>query len=1443
MENLAIYTAPAPFSNKQVKLFAPLGSSIAEIIAIMNPPSLGEALDAVVLIDGIVIPQEIWATTRPLPEQNTVINVIPGKGGGKNPLSIVLTIAVLYAAPQFAAWATAQAAMAGVTSLTGSMIVNVAARVAFSVVGSLLVNAIAPPPKPSNLGSGNTTESPTQFIEGARNSLTPYGVVPVCLGTNRMFPPQCARPYTETVDSDQFVRQLFTWGYGDKLLISDLKIGETDISEFDAVEMNHRLEGDLHLGTELYANDSYQENFNILLAHSTDVEAKTAATSYPIGTTVIGLAASGSGAIVNGDYVEFAGDTNQYLITSGDADVSNGGSITIASPGLLKALPASKAISVVAGFVLRTTQPNADEAIVDFTFPQGLTKFNSSGTRVNQRVQLEMQYSPTGLDQWTPASSTFKAITGTAFNFASLPVDPITQVYIPGSGYRYIGFRKDIIAIDNYSGVISVIQGTGSTATAAGAREPTLPKNAVRIATVISQGVKDWTGSGVTTTVYSVSDDRGPNIGTLFENSGSFAPSLGGTTVTIAAGGLSVNQLDVTSSQAEALRKSVVVKFPTRGQYDIRARRVTLDTNDDKIFDKAYLTSINSVTYRAPVNAEGVNGSAVRMKGTDQLNGLLDELNGLVSNCIPDYDIDSETWIVRATSNPASIYRYVLQGFPNARALPDAKLAISDLEAWHTYCLQKGYTYNRVIDYETSVADVLADVAAAGAASPAIVDGKRTVVVDCPKDDIVQVVTPRNSWQYSGEMIYPALPHAFRVTFRNAAKGYQQDEVIVYADGYDENNATIFETLEYQSCTNSDLAFKHARRFLANVILRPETHTFMLDFEHLVAIRGDRIILEHDVPVIGVGDGRIKEVLTDGNSPGLCTGIVIDDTVTIPDGATYYARVRLAEGGSIYQELITTVGDASTFMFRTPFSMASAPEVGDIAAFFEAGGELDLIIKEIQPQADLSARIVAVDYAPGIFTADETTIPPFNSKITTPLEFIRPVAPILLSTQSDEGVMLRNSDGSYTTRMVISLQNDNDGEIDTFVQIRTSGSTVFTNANVLEATAQRVVLTGLEDATNYDILIRYRRRGSNQYSLPLQINGYRFEGASAAPADVTGFEVTISGETANFKWQPNLDIDISHYKIKFSRVFSGALWSTAQVLEDEITTNRLTTVFQGGTYLIKAVDIRGNESENPALIVTYDEGEIRNVVEVMQEDPDFGGAKDNVILEGTTIVLADDSDDGYYYFENTIDLTDVFTSYRSAVVVANGTYINDLFDSPDLFAEDDLFGSGGGDLFAVDDLFSMTDMFGIGEGAWMVQLQSRTTNDDPVLDNWSEWAEFSAGNAQFRAEQYRLLLRSLAPGITPAVSVLSVSIDMPDRVEADNDLVVPVEGLDVVFSPAFKKLDGLSIVAQDLATGDYYTVTAKDEFGFTIQFFDSSGTPVSRTFDYVAAGYGRVISV
>jgi hypothetical protein len=80
--------------------------------------------------------------------------------------------------------------------------------------------------------------------------------------------------------------------------------------------------------------------------------ATTDDSGYAIGARNITLASAGTGTILEGDVITFAGDTNQYVVDTGDSDVSDGGTIVLEEPGLKKAIAASAtAITVTAAYV------------------------------------------------------------------------------------------------------------------------------------------------------------------------------------------------------------------------------------------------------------------------------------------------------------------------------------------------------------------------------------------------------------------------------------------------------------------------------------------------------------------------------------------------------------------------------------------------------------------------------------------------------------------------------------------------------------------------------------------------------------------------------------------------------------------------------------------------------------------------------------------------------------------------------------------------------------------------------------------------------------------------------------------------------------------------------------------------------------------------------------
>ena len=60
----------------------------------------------------------------------------------------------------------------------------------------------------------------------------------------------------------------------------------------------------------------------------------------------------------------------------------------------------------------------------------------------------------------------------------------------------------------------------------------------------------------------------------------------------------------------------------------------------------------------------------------------------------------------------------------------------------------------------------------------------------------------------------------------------------------------------------------------------------------------------------------------------------------------------------------------------------------------------------------------------------------------------------------------------------------------------------------------------------------------------------------------------------------------------------------------------------------------------------------------------------------------------------------------------------------------------------------------------------------------------------------------------------------------------------MTFTNPFFDVPALGIAAQNMQTGDTFTISSKTVNGFSIAFVNSSGSAVDRTFDYIAKGFG-----
>lgn len=87
----------------------------------------------------------------------------------------------------------------------------------------------------------------------------------------------------------------------------------------------------------------------VTFTKGTGASATTDNAGYAVGSTTFTLASAGTGTIKAGDVITFAGDTNKYLVVTGDTDVSNGGTFVLAEPGIKIALATSTTAITVVG--------------------------------------------------------------------------------------------------------------------------------------------------------------------------------------------------------------------------------------------------------------------------------------------------------------------------------------------------------------------------------------------------------------------------------------------------------------------------------------------------------------------------------------------------------------------------------------------------------------------------------------------------------------------------------------------------------------------------------------------------------------------------------------------------------------------------------------------------------------------------------------------------------------------------------------------------------------------------------------------------------------------------------------------------------------------------------------------------------------------------------------
>ena len=972
-----------PFESEVVYCDVEPGLSITEILGSENERIHVE-------VDGVPIPLEARGSTYP--RSGEVVNVVVAPQGIVEGIIGAVITAVNAAA---SAGATAGLVAAGTVGLTGTTASTVAAVVGGVIGGavgiaSMIMPMIMPflvkPQMPSMSGGGYSTgQAGSRFslLNSQNNPAMQYGVIPKLYGEFLLTPPLAGNPYTKIkkairvtqngtfgyagAEPTQTYRMLLCLGYG------PMKIGSVCIGP---------------AGTQVTVNGSVRQ-------------------CQPLAGTNFGVDCTFTSAS-----------------DSPEENASHPSCILVGNTPI-PLLPGAKYLVGMASSIVNRS---------DGVGPSGIADSIAAYPRDIEETPLSLSF-PT-VDAPDPSSGSVATILDAQYQIATTGINPTVA-------------ELDIVFDSLY-------------ATWMNKNDPANPKPEDLPLTVRWQVW--WKPSSKPATVSVVNNVVTPSAGW---NPGGARGYL---------------QFDTTAKVKHPCAWTVVRDLsgdpefaPDVGTWDFLVIRVATIYNHGYIMSagsNASLVAIRSWSKNAKiwdVNEDTGLGEAVLMiaefQASNGMSGSVDAVSVKAKSVLkrPVADTveqwgNNQTFKWVATASPAWAFADLFMGPQLQEPFKKERIDWPSLIRWANWC--DGTTNKhpdnspKITDYnwyhveEETLLDRARTITSCGRATWTINGGLFGVIQD---DNFypVQLLSPRNSRGLEITKSYPKIPNALRVRYVHP-KTWQQDEVIVLddfylyrvgdqwvdnwgaikvpgQDGY--KKAKTFEVLETQGVTNKAQAKREGRYHIANLRLRPEFFTCEMDFENLVAQRGDCVLLSHDVLLRGWSFGRIKKI-TAPTQQSAEYRIDVDTDFEITNGESFKVQVRSMNTDPmssvplafIELPLSNPPGNYQQLWVSSSFAGEIAKiSVDDLFVFGPTEtdgtptGSLLAKITQIDYQPDMSAKITMTYAAPGIPAADDGLIDDDGAGPKPPPEVLPPPAPTAFRLTRDESAPVMTPDGPRFT--------------------------------------------------------------------------------------------------------------------------------------------------------------------------------------------------------------------------------------------------------------------------------------------------------------------------------------------------------------------------------------------------------------------------------------------
>lgn len=839
----------------------------------------------------------------------------------------------------------------------------------------------------------------------------------------------------------------------------------------------------------------------------------------------------------------------------------------------------------------------------------------------------------------------------------------------------------------------------------------------------------------------------------------------------------------------------------------------------------------------------------VKIKSTNQLQGQIDNLTGVVQSYLPEYK-EEGYWKHTASSNPAWVYADLLTGEINRKCVPFDKLEGSNLRAWAEFCDEvipvpigggsKRFSANFILDFKATLQSVLNSVGSMAQASLNIVEGKYGVLVDRKKTTPVQVFTPRNSSNVLVARTYTDLPHAFKLKYVDQDT-WDVREAVVYSQGYGVSNSTDFEEITAFGCTNYAQAWRYGRYLLAQAIYRQDTITIEVDYENLVCTRGDYVQIAQDVLCAGGVPARVLEVNTSTVGTTITRTIVLDDNV---DFSSDNYGIVIRNTANIVT-LPTTLLTPDTVQIQTEVGSDITINEGDLVVVGERGREvMDCIVKSISPMDDFKAQLTLVEKADEIhdYAENMAAMIPYTPDMNeateielTPVKITGLVGGDTVWGVEDMQYVYFIQDVSWDMPLIENWEHFE-------VYRKLNGEweltgIVHTNSCSFKATPEEVA------NERYELRVLAVSPLGRKLALEdaAEVDG-EVEINDAAPANVASLDLDMDEVSATLKWPAVPAIDIIGYVIRFTTELENPTWAAASHYAEVGNITELPVARQTGTYLIKAKALNLILSVDPAMAISdIPDGDI--VVGDSFEISNYPWNSSEGVYTSVDIL-----DEGLPEVRTTLAGTWVGSTWsvdavEGSIVLEDGSINLDL-PRPSLAPYEVELES----LLDVREIpFSAANK--MASWADLSDLLTLVHDTPPhvdcrvvtqvSIDGGVTWTTFTKDKFELGTFQLRHLLTTNDVEYAPVLLEGKVKVSYITYKKHYNEVILPASAVSFTHDDPFygPVSPTVKVTIDSASEGDYYLITNATTAGFDIEIFDANDNPVSRAVDIVVIGY------